>query len=139
MRAYRMRLDDQRSLFRDLEISDSLYMELCRKREEELSLKDWVAMRTHAQVSEQSRPVLGLMLRQRIGGQEVDRFPCMNAHRVKGFEPFFQVLMLLTWQVKAIRDELEKTRRNLQDTQVSTTRRLHNEISIFKHMGFSAS
>lgn len=90
MRAYRMRLDDQRSLFRDLEISDSLYMELCRKREEELSLKEWVAMRTHAQVSEQPlfKQNRGHCLGTRIGGEKWDRIGCIYACTLRGLSLF---------------------------------------------------
>jgi hypothetical protein len=50
-------------------------MELCRKREEELSLKEWVAMRTHAQVSEQSQTKAGAQERHKDGRTEVRQIP----------------------------------------------------------------
>ena len=50
LRLAKLRNDDQRSPFRDLEISEACYQDLCRQPEDELSLREFIAMRTHAQV-----------------------------------------------------------------------------------------
>jgi hypothetical protein len=69
LRMTKQRLADQRAIFQELEISDALFLELLRVPEDQLTLKEYVAMRAHS-------------------------------------------------LVKGVRDELEKTRRKLQDTQV---------------------
>lgn len=51
LRLAKLRNDDQRAPFRDLEISEACYQDLCRQPEDELSLREFVAMRTHAQVN----------------------------------------------------------------------------------------
>jgi hypothetical protein len=79
-----------------LEISDSLYMELCRKREEELSLKEWVAMRTHAQVSRQSQTEAGASVEMHKDERtEVGQIPTYAPSQSKTASSLFVQLLMM--------------------------------------------